>query len=249
MSGHSRWSTIKRKKGAADAKKGKAWTKLIKEITVAARLGGGDANGNPRLRKAVDTARAENMPTDNIQKAIKRGTGELEGVAYEELTYEGTGPGGTLFIIEALTDNRNRTVAEIRKIFEKCGAVLGTSNTASWAFDRQGQIRLAKKAATEEQLFEVALGAGAEDLVDVGDEWLVSTGPSVVDVVRGALEEAKIEVKSSQLAQVAKNVVQIEGKDAEQVLRLIDVLEDHDDVQNVFANFDLTEDELARLEG
>ena len=150
MSGHSRWSTIKRTKGAADAKRAKVWTKLIKEVTVASRMGGGDINGNPRLRKAVLAARAENMTNDNITKAIKRGTGELEGVNYEEITYEGTGPGGTLFIVDLLTDNRNRTVAEIRKVFEKAGGVMGTTNTAAWAFDRKGHIRLAKKAATEE---------------------------------------------------------------------------------------------------
>lgn len=249
MSGHSRWSTIKHKKGAADAKRGKIWTKLIKEITVAARLGGGDINGNPRLRKAADAARAENMPGDNIQKAIKRGTGELEGVSYDELTYEGTGPAGTLFLVDALTDNRNRTVAEVRKIFEKAGATLGAANTAAWGFDRKGHIRLAKKAASEEQLFDVALGAGAEDIHDAGDEWLVVTPPAEVDVVRTALEAAKIEVKLAQLAMVAKNTVEISGKDAEQVLRLMEVLDDHDDVQNVWANFDISEDELARLQG
>lgn len=249
MSGHSRWSTIKHKKAASDAKKGKVWTKLIKEITVAARMGGGDPNGNPRLRKAVDAARAENMPTDNIAKAIKRGTGELEGVNYEEITYEGTGPGGSLFIIEILTDNRNRTVAEIRKVFEKNGGVMGTSGTASWAFDRKGQIRLSKKAASEEQLFDVALGAGAEDIVDDGDEWLVSTPAAEVDVVRGALETAKIEVKTAQLAMVPKNTVQLEGRDAELALRLVEVLDDHDDAQNVFANFDVSDEEMARIEG
>ena len=249
MSGHSRWSTIKHKKAASDAKKGKTWTKVIKEITVAARMGGGDPNGNPRLRKAVDLARAENMPTDNIAKAIKRGTGELEGITYDEVTYEGTGPGGTLFIVESLTDNRNRTVAELRKIFEKNNAVLGTSGTASWAFDRRGQIRLDKKAASEEQLFDVALGAGAEDISDEGDEWLVSTPPTEVDVVRGALEAAKIESKSAQIVMVPKNAVQVEGRDAEQVLRLSEVLDDHDDVQNVFANFDVSEEEMARISG
>lgn len=249
MSGHSRWSTIKHKKAASDAKKGKVWTKLIKEITVAARMGGGDPNGNPRLRKAVDAARAENMPTDNIGKAIKRGTGELEGVNYEEITYEGTGPNGTLIIIEILTDNRNRTVAEIRKVFEKNGGVMGTSGTASWAFDRKGQVRLAKKAASEEQLFDVALGAGAEDIVDDGEEWLVSTPAAEVDVVRAALEAAKIEVKTAQLAMVPKNLVQLEGRDAELVLRLVEILDDHDDVQNVFANFDVSDEEMARIEG
>ncbi|MFO0627018.1 MAG: YebC/PmpR family DNA-binding transcriptional regulator [Polyangiales bacterium] len=249
MSGHSRWSTIKHKKAASDAKKGKTWTKVIKEITVAARMGGGDPNGNPRLRKAVDLARSENMPTDNIAKAIKRGTGELEGITYDEVTYEGTGPGGTLFIVESLTDNRNRTVAELRKMFEKNNAVLGTSGTASWAFDRRGQIRLEKKAASEEQLFDVALGAGADDIADEGEEWLVSTPPTEVDVVRNALEAAKIESKSAQIVMVPKNAVQVEGRDAEQVLRLVELLDDHDDVQNVFANFDVSDEEMARISG
>jgi YebC/PmpR family DNA-binding regulatory protein len=249
MSGHSRWSTIKHKKAASDAKKGKSWTKVIKEITVAARMGGGDIGGNPRLRKAVDAARAENMPTDNIAKAIKRGTGELEGVNYEEIVYEGTGPGGTLVMIELLTDNRNRTVAEIRKVFEKNGGVMGTSGTAAWAFDRKGQIRLAKKAASEEQLFDVALGAGAEDIVDDGEEWLVSTPAAEVDVVRSALDAAKIEVKTAQLAMIPKNLVQVSGRDAELALRLMDVLDDHDDVQNAYANFDVSEEEMARISG
>ncbi len=247
MSGHSRWSTIKHKKGAADAKKGKVWTKLIKEITVAARMGGGDPGGNPRLRKAADAARAENMPGDNIAKAIKRGTGELEGVNYEEITYEGTGPGGTLFIVEVLTDNRNRTVAEVRKIFEKAGGTMGSSNTASWAFDRKGHVRLAKKAATEEQLFDVALGAGAEDISDEGDEWLVITPPAEVDTVRAALEAAKIAVKSSQLAMVPKNTVTVSGRDAELAVKLAENLDDHDDSQNVWSNFDLSDEDAERL--
>jgi YebC/PmpR family DNA-binding regulatory protein len=247
MSGHSRWSTIKRTKGAADAKRGKVWTKLIKEITVAARMGGGDINGNPRLRKAVLDARSENMPSDNITKAIKRGTGELEGVNYEEITYEGTGPGGTLFIIELLTDNRNRTVAEIRKVFEKAGGAMGTTNTAAWAFDRKGHIRLAKKAATEEQLFDVALGGGAEDISDEGEEWLVTTGPTDVDAVRQVLEAAKIEVKKSQLAMVPKDLVPVTGAAAASVVKLYENLDDHDDVQTVFSNFDLSDEEAERL--
>lgn len=249
MSGHSKWSTIKHKKAASDAKRGRAWTKVIKEVTVAARMGGGDPANNPRLRKAIDAARAENMPADNITKAIKRGTGELEGITYEEVVYEGTGPGGTLFIVESLTDNRNRTVAEFRKLFEKANSVLGTTGTANWAFDRRGHLRLAKEAATEEQLFDVALGAGAEDLADEGEEWLVSTPPAEVDVVRSALEAAKIDVKSAQLVMVPKNTVQIQGRDAENVLKLMDVLDDHDDVQNVFANFDISDEEMARISG
>ena len=247
MSGHSRWSTIKRTKGAADAKRGKVWTKLIKEITVASRMGGGDINGNPRLRKAVLAARAENMTNDNITKAIKRGTGELEGVNYEEITYEGTGAGGTLFIVELLTDNRNRTVAEIRKVFEKAGGAMGTTNTAAWAFDRKGHIRLAKKAATEEQLFDVALGGGAEDISDEGEEWLVTTGPTDVEAVRQVLEAAKIEVKKSELAMVPKDLVYVSGSAANAVVRLYENLDDHDDVQSIFSNFGLSDEEAARL--
>jgi len=247
LSGHSRWSTIKRSKGAADAKRAKVWTKLIKEVTVAARMGGGDINGNPRLRKAVLAARAENMTNDNVTKAIKRGTGELEGVNYEEITYEGTGAGGTLFIVELLTDNRNRTVAEIRKVFEKAGGAMGTTNTAAWAFDRKGHIRLAKKAATEEQLFDVALGGGAEDISDEGEEWLVTTGPTDVDAIRQVLEAAKIEVKKSELAMVPNDLVSVSGSVAAAVVRLYENLDDHDDVQSVFSNFDLSDEEAARL--
>ncbi len=249
MSGHSRWSTIKHKKAASDAKKGRAWTKLIKEVTVAARMGGGDINGNPRLRKAVDAARGVNMPMDNISKAIKRGTGELEGVSYDEVTYEGTGPSGTLILVDAMTDNRNRTVAEIRKIFEKNGGTMGSANTASWGFDRKGHVRLAKSAATEEQLFDVALGAGAEDISAEGDEWLITTPPAEVDVVRGALEAAKVEVKSADLVMVPKNAVEVSGRDAEVLLRLVEVLDDHEDVQNVWANFDVSEEEMNRIAG
>ncbi len=247
MSGHSRWSTIKHKKAASDAKKGKAWTKIIKEIAVAARMGGGDINGNPRLRKAVDAGRAENMPGDNITKAIKRGTGELDGISYEELTYEGTGPGGTLILVDVLTDNRNRTAAEVRKIFEKGGGMMGAAGAAAWAFDRQGQIRLVKKSVTEETLFDVALDNGADDIADEGDEWLVSTPAAQVDVVRTALEKAKIEVKSAQLAMVPKSTVAVSGRDAELLLRLMETLDDNDDVQNVWGNFDVSEEEMERI--
>ncbi|MEI8256383.1 MAG: YebC/PmpR family DNA-binding transcriptional regulator, partial [Deltaproteobacteria bacterium] len=197
MSGHSRWSTIKHKKGAADAKRGRIWTKLIKEVTIAARMGGGDISGNPRLRKAADAARGANMPAENITRAIKRGTGELEGVSYEELTYEGVGPAGVLLLVDVVTDNRNRTAAEIRKIFEKAGGQM-TGGAAAWGFDRKGEIRLEKKAATEEQLFDVALGAGADDIADDGEEWAVTTSVEMVDTVSKALEAAKIPFKSAQ---------------------------------------------------
>src|SRR4051812_18053695 len=195
MSGHSKWATIKHKKGALDAKRGKLFTKLIKELTVAARMGGGDLSGNPRLRKAVADAKGQSMPNDTIARAIKRGTGEIEGAAYEEVLYEGTGPAGTLFLVEGMTDNRNRTVAEIRKIFEKNNGVLGGGSTAGWAFERKGIAQLEKGAATEDQLMEVAIEAGAEDYSDAGEEWHLTTPVDKLNTVLDALEKAKIAVK------------------------------------------------------
>lgn len=249
MSGHSRWSTIKHKKAASDAKKGRVWTKLIKEVTISARMGGGDINANPRLRKAVDGCRGANMPAENIARAIKRGTGELEGVHYEELTYEGVGPAGVLVLVDVVTDNRNRTAAEVRKIFEKAGGQMGGAGAAAWGFDRKGVLTLDKKAATEEQLFDLALGAGAEDIADDGDEWRVSTPPEALDPVHKALEGAKLAVKSYQLQMVPKNTTQVAGAEAMQLLKLVDTLDDNDDVQNVWANFDVSEEDLAALEG
>lgn len=246
MSGHSRWSTIKHKKAASDAKKGRLWTKAIKEVTIAARMGGGDPNGNPRLRKAVDACRALNMPADNITRAIKRGTGELEGTSYEELTYEGVGPAGVLLLVDVVTDNKNRTAAEIRKIFEKAGGQM-SGGAAAWGFERKGQLRLDKSATSEEQLFDVALGAGAEDITDEGEEWVVTTPPDAVDAVQKALESAKIAVKSSQLVQMPKNSAPVSGADAAAVLKLVETLDDHDDVQNVWTNFDISEEEMATL--
>jgi YebC/PmpR family DNA-binding regulatory protein len=248
MSGHSKWATIKHKKGALDAKRGKLFTKLIKEITVAARIGGGDIGGNARLRKAVADAKAQSMPGDTIQRAVKRGTGELEGVAYEEVTYEGTGPSGTLFLVEAMTDNRNRTVAEIRKMFEKHNGVLGSAGTAGWAFDRRGLITVGKDV-TEDQLMEVGVGAGAEDYQDAGDEWLLTTPPDVLNIVVDALEKGGIKTKSSSLSYLPKVKKPIAGRDAEVALNLVEVLDDHDDVQNVYADFDISEDELTRIQG
>ncbi|UQA61895.1 YebC/PmpR family DNA-binding transcriptional regulator [Polyangium aurulentum] len=249
MSGHSKWATIKRKKGALDAKRGKIFTKLIKEITVAARMGGGNPDGNPRLRKAVLDARGQAMPQDTIKRAIQRGTGELEGANYEEVTYEGTGPGGTLFIAEALTDNKNRTVAEIRKIFEKSNGAMGAGGSAQWAFDRKGVITLAKEAATEDQLMEIAVGAGADDYTDQGEEWQITCPIPSLDPVGKALEEAKIAVKSSGPAFVPKNKKQVAERDAELCLQLFDALDDHDDIQNVYADFDVSDEELARIAG
>lgn len=249
MSGHSRWSTIKHKKAASDAKKGRVWTKLIKEVTIAARMGGGDPGGNPRLRKAMDLCRGANMPQDTITRAVKKGTGELEGVSYEELTYEGVGPAGVLLLVDVVTDNRNRTAAEIRKIFEKCNGQMGGAGAAAWGFDRKGVLTLEKKAASEEQLFDLALGAGAEDIADDGDEWRVTTPPEALDPVQKALETAKVAVKNGQLQMVPKNTTQVSGGDAQSLLKLVDVLDDHDDVQNVWANFDVSEEDLAGMEG
>ena len=249
MSGHSKWATIKHKKGALDAKRGKLFTKLIKEITVAARMGGGDPGGNPRLRKAMADAKGQAMPNDTIKRAVQRGTGEIEGAAYEEIVYEGTGPSGTLFLVESLTDNRNRTVAEIRKIFEKHNGVLGAAGTAGWAFERKGLITLAKGDATEDQLMDVAVGAGAEDYTDAGEEWHLTTPSDALNAVLEALEKAGIKVKQSNLASVPKNKKPLAGRDAQVAMNLAEALDDHDDVQNVFADFDVSDEELAALEG
>ncbi len=248
MSGHSKWATIKHKKGALDAKRGKLFTKLIKELTVAARMGGGDPSGNPRLRKAIADAKGNAMPNDTINRAVKRGTGEIEGAAYEEVLYEGTGPGGTLFLVEGMTDNRNRTVAEIRKIFEKHNGVLGGASTAGWAFERKGLISLPKASATEDQLMEVAVGAGAEDYTDGGEEWQLTTPPDALNVVLESLEKAKITGKGS-LAYVPKTKKPLVDRDAEVALNLVEALDDHDDVQNVYADFDVSDEVLAKLGG
>jgi YebC/PmpR family DNA-binding regulatory protein len=247
MSGHSRWSTIKHKKGAADAKRGRMWTKLIKEVTVAARMGGGDPAGNPRLRRAIDDARAVNMPGDNITRAIKKGTGELEGVNYEELTYEGVGPAGTLFLLDVVTDNRNRTNPELRKIFDVHNGQLGSAGAAAWAFDEKGVITVKKESASEDKIFEVAAGAGADDLEDIGEVWLIKTDKSELEAVRSALLAAKIDVASAELAKLPKNKKVASGRDAEVLMNLVEALEDHDDVQKVFSDFELSEEALASL--
>ena len=249
MSGHSKWATIKHKKGALDAKRGKLFTKLIKEITVAARMGGGDIDGNPRLRKAVNDAKGESMPADTIKRAVQRGAGELDGAAYEEIIYEGTGPGGTLFLIEGMTDNRNRTVAELRKIFEKHNGQLSAAGAAQWAFERKGIVLVPRDVATEDQLMEVAVGAGADDYTDQGEEWQILTPVSALDPVAKALETAKITVKSYNPGYVPKNKKSIVGRDAELALNLAEALDDHDDSQNVYADFDVSEEELAKMEG
>src|ERR1700755_3542053 len=225
MSGQNRWSSIKHKKGAADAKRGKIFTKIIKEITVAARMGGGDPTGNPRLRRAMDEARAANMPSDNIARAVKKGTGELEGVNYEEITYEGVGPSGTLFLVEAVTDNRNRTNPELRKIFERHNGTLSAPGAAAWAFDDKGLMFLDKSAATEEQLFEAAVGAGAEDVEDVGDRWMVSTEKTTLEEVRQAVVGAGMQVQSAELSKLPKNKKHVEGRDAELCMNLVEALD------------------------
>src|SRR6516165_1792688 len=246
MSGHSKWATIKHKKGALDAKRGKLFTKLIKELTVAARMGGGDPSGNPRLRKAISDAKGQSMPNDTINRAVKRGTGEIEGAAYEEITYEGTGPAGTLFMVESMTDNRNRTVAEIRKIFEKHNGVLGSAGTAGWAFERKGLIAVGKEA-TEDQLMEFAVGAGAEDYQDAGEDWQITTPPDALNAVAEALEKAGIKPKTNSVAAVPKVKKPLAGRDAQVALNLAEALDDHEDVQNVYADFDISDEELAAI--
>jgi YebC/PmpR family DNA-binding regulatory protein len=249
MSGHSKWATIKHKKGLLDAKRGKLFTKLIKELTVAARMGGSDPSGNPRLRSAIADAKGQSMPNDTITRAVKRGSGELEGAVYDEVLYEGTGPGGTLFLVEGMTDNRNRTVAEIRKIFEKNNGVLGGGGAAGWAFERKGIIRVAKAAATEDQLMEVAVGAGADDYSPGDEEWQVTTAPDLMNAIVAALEAAKIPTLGQSLAYLPKSKKPLSGRDAEVAMNLAEALDDHDDVQNVYADFDVSDEDLAKLEG
>jgi YebC/PmpR family DNA-binding regulatory protein len=239
MSGHSKWSTIKHKKAAKDAKRGKIFTKLIKEITVAARMGGGDINANPRLRTAVTTARASSMPSDNIERAIKKGTGELEGVTYEEIQYEGYGPGGAAIIAQVLTDNKNRTVSEIRRMFSKHGGNMGETGCVSWMFEKKGLITVEKSQVDEDRLMGVVLDAGAEDVRDEDDTFEVVTQPEDFSTVKDRLDAEKIAVSSAQVTLVPKNTVDIEAKNVEQILKLTEELEDHDDVQNVSSNFNI----------
>ncbi len=248
MSGHSKWSTIKHKKGAQDAKRGRIFTKLIKEIMVAARLGGGDPSGNPRLRAAIAAAKSENMPKDNIERAIKKGTGELEGVTYEEITYEGYGPGGIAVLVEAMTDNRQRTVAEMRYIFSKRGGNLGEPGSVAWIFEKKGLILVNKDKVDEDTLMTIALDAGADDLQEQENEWEVHTSPEDFEKVKTELENNDISISSAQVTMVPKNTVKIEDeKQAGQVLRLMEALEDHDDVQNVYANFDIPDFILEKV--
>jgi YebC/PmpR family DNA-binding regulatory protein len=245
MAGHSKWSQIKRKKAVLDAKRGAKFTKLIREITVAARAGGGDPEGNARLRLAIETAKGQNMPQDNIERAIKKGTGELEGVNYEEVTYEGYGPSGVAIIIEVATDNLNRTVAEVRHAFSKHGGNLGAPNSVAWMFDRRGQLFLDTAMCDEDTALEAALEAGAEDMTTEGDQYVVTTDPSSLHNVRDALVAAGLTPDEAELGMIAKNTVQVSGKDAEKLLKLMSVLDDNDDVSKVFSNFDIDAETLA----
>lgn len=247
MSGHNKWSTIKHKKAATDAKRSKVWTKIIKEITVAARIGGGDVKDNPRLRTAVDKGRGANMPNDTIDRAVKKGTGELGGVSYEEVVYEGYGPAGVAVIVDATTDNRNRTVGEIRHTFEKFHGNLGASGSVAWIFKRRGLVFVAKTAVSEDRIMELALEAGADDVKDIGESWEVDTAPAVFEAVKDAIDKAGVAIASAEVAMLPENRIHLDAVKAETMLKLMNALEDNDDVQNVWANFDIDDDVLERL--
>ncbi len=249
MSGHSKWSTIKHKKGAADAKRGKIFTKLIKEVMVAARMGGGNPEGNPRLRAAVLAARAENMPKENIERAIKKGTGELEGVNYEEINYEGYGPGGVAILVDIMTDNRNRAASDIRHIFSKSGGNLGEAGCVSWMFSKKGSIVFDKNKVNEEELLELALEAGAEDVKDQEDQFEVITSPEEFATVKAAFDDKGWQYELAEVTMSPQTTVRIEeAKTAAQLLRLMDALDDSDDVQNAYANFDIPDELMESLE-
>ncbi len=247
MAGHSKWANIKHRKGAADARRGKIFTKLTKEIIVAARMGGGDPNANPRLRKAINAAKAENMPKDKIERAIKKGTGELEGVNYEESTYEGYGPGGAAILVESLTDNKNRAVAEIRHIFSKHGGSLGENGSVAWMFDKKGYLVIEKKAVDEDTLMETALEAGAEDVREDGDNFEVITAPEDFEAVREAIEKASIPNITAEVTMLPQNTTTLTGNQAEKMIKLMDALEDCDDVQKVYTNADIPDEIMAQI--
>lgn len=248
MSGHSKWSTIKRKKGALDAKRGKIFTKLIKEIMVAARMGGGDIDGNPRLRSAVNAAKAENMPKDNIERAIKKGSGELGGAVYDEILYEGYGPGGVAVLVETMTDNKNRTVADIRHFFAKNNGNLGENGCVGWMFDKRGVISVDAAGVDEEKLMELALEAGAEDVVNEDGSFQIYTAPEDFNAVVEQLEKSKVTMSEASILMVPKNTIAVtEEKTASNLLRLLESLEDHDDVQKVHANFDIPDEIMEKL--
>ena len=244
MSGHSKWSTIKHKKGAADAKRGRIFTRLIREITIAARAGGGDPDGNPRLRTAILAAKEANMPADNITRAIKKGTGELEGATLEEVTYEGYGPGGVAVYVETVTDNKNRTLPEIRHIFSKHGGNIAASNSVAWMFEKKGYLVVDSAALPEDRLLEIVLEAGADDMRQDGSNQEIFTSPEAFQGVKEALESKGVAIAASEVAMTPKNTVRAEGQTARKVLKLIEVLEEHDDVQHVWANFDIDESEM-----
>ena len=247
MSGHSKWHTIKHKKGAADAKRGKIFTRIIKELSVAARNGGGDPGTNPRLRTIIAEAKANNMPRENIERAIRRGTGEEPGVSYEEITYEGYGPGGVALLIQVLTDNKNRTVGEIRHMLGKHNGNLAAENSVAWMFSRKGQIIVEKEKVDEEKLLNAALEAGADDMNDDGSAWEIMTAPESFEGVREALKAIGVEPASAEVAMVPQNYVKLTGNDAKQMLKLYEAVDDHDDVQHVWANFDIEEKEIEAL--
>ena len=249
MSGHSKWHSIRHKKAIVDAKRGKIFTKLIKEVTVSARLGGGDIEANPRLRSAVQAAKDSNMPQENIKRAIMKGTGELPGVNYESVTYEGYGPGGVAVFVECLTDNKNRTVADIRHSFAKHGGNLGETGSVNWMFNRKGYISISKGAASEDDLLDIVLEAGAEDLQSEDDSYQVYTSFEQFEAVRKALEAAQVELSVSELTMVPSTEVNLEGKVAARMLKLMEMLADHDDVQHAYANFDIDEAEMEAFSG
>jgi YebC/PmpR family DNA-binding regulatory protein len=244
MSGHSKWHSIKHKKGAADAKRGKVFTRVIKELTVAARLGGGDPDANPRLRTVVDQAKAVNMPAENIKRAIRRGTGEEPGVSYDEVMYEGYGPGGAALLIDTLTDNRNRTVGELRHVLSKHGGNLGEANSVAWMFEKKGYFVVEKQQTDEETLMAAALDAGADDMRDDGDTWEIVCAPESFEKVRESVQSLGIEPITAEVSMLPQNYVKLEGKAAQQMLKLMELLEEHDDTRNVWSNFDIEEKEV-----
>jgi len=247
MSGHSKWSTIKHKKGATDAKRGKIFTKLIKEITVAARMGGGDPETNPRLRHALNSARSQNMPKDTFERAIKKGTGELEGVNYEEILYEGYGPGGVAVLVECLTDNRNRTIAEVRQIFNKAGGNVGTDGCVAWMFDKKGLISVSMADSDENTLMEVALDAGAEDIREETDSFEIITEPSDFDTVKEAIDAAGIKYEEAEITMIPQNMTKVDGKEAEQMINFLEALDDCDDIQKFYSNADIPDEVIDSM--
>ena len=247
MSGHSKWATIKHKKAATDARRGRVFTKLIREITIAARVGGGDPNVNPRLRTAIATAKNENMPNENIERAMQRGTGQLEGEQYEEVYFEGYGPGGVGMLVQVVTSNRNRAVSELRHLMSKHGGNLAEAGSVGWMFHRKGQIVVPKEQANEDKMLNTVLDAGAEDLRDDGSTWEVVTPPEAFEAVRDALAAAALKPASATLAMLPQNYIKLTGAQAQQMLKLVEALEDHDDVQQVFANFDIDEKEIQAV--